>query len=227
MWDEEQDGSADIPIVLLRVCGGGHRGQHGLFEMRFVGEFYVYFTNLSNYLCAGIMLAELIQTARRREDGYVTVAPRLKFIAMLALLLTFMVFNLLLAGDPARDPKLNYTPACVLNHIVLPIMFMADWFLFYERGSVTWKWPFLSTLCPLAYLGFVYIHAALRRFDTSMMNYAGTDPLIYPYFFLNPERVGIGGILTWIGMLLVAFIAGGFAFMLIDRGLRRIFGRKG
>jgi len=53
------------------------------------------------------------------------------------------------------------------------------------------------------------------------MNYAGTDPIIYPYFFLNPERVGIGGMITWILALLVGFIVMGYIFMIIDHLLGR------
>ncbi|MEE0897993.1 MAG: hypothetical protein U0L88_10250, partial [Acutalibacteraceae bacterium] len=51
-------------------------------------DFYVHFTNLSNFLCIGVMLAALIQTARKKEDSYVTTAPLLKFIGMLGILLT-------------------------------------------------------------------------------------------------------------------------------------------
>ena len=31
-------------------------------------DFYVHFTNLSNFLCIGVMLAGLIQTAKKKED---------------------------------------------------------------------------------------------------------------------------------------------------------------
>ena len=31
-------------------------------------DFYVHFTNISNFLCIGVMLAALIQTARKKED---------------------------------------------------------------------------------------------------------------------------------------------------------------
>ena len=48
------------------------------------------------------------------------------------------------------------------------------------------------------------------------MNYAGTDPVIYPYYFLNPERVGVGGMAVWILALLVAFGALGILFYLVD-----------
>ena len=32
-------------------------------------DFYVHFTNISNYFCIGVMLAALIQTAKKKEDS--------------------------------------------------------------------------------------------------------------------------------------------------------------
>ncbi len=189
----------------------------GFFDMVFRWDFYIYFTNTSNYLSGGIMLAELIQTARRRGDGYVSVAPRLKFIAVLSMLLTFLIFNFLIAGQPTRAPAENFKPACVLLHIVLPLLFVTDWILFYEHGRANWKLPLLSAVFPLVYLGFLYIHAAVLKFNSSIMNYTGEEPLIYPYFFLNPDRVGAAGIAKWTALLLLAFIALGFLVLLLDR----------
>ncbi|MBR0381735.1 MAG: Pr6Pr family membrane protein [Eubacterium sp.] len=196
-------------------------GSVGFFDMRFTGDFHIYFTNISNYLCTGIMTAELIQTARKQEDSYVTTAPALRVISMLGLVLTFLIFNILLAHDPARDPALNYKVECILCHIVLPIMYVGDWAIFYEHGKVNWKLPLLSALFPIIYLVYVFAHAALRGFDSSVMNYAGTDPVIYPYFFLNPERVGISGMVTWILGLLAGFILLGYLFMLADHLLKK------
>lgn len=197
-------------------------GSVGFYDMKFTPDFYIYFTNIANYLAATIMLAELIQTAGKGEDGYVTMMPRLHFISMLGLILTFIVFNALLANDPARNPALNYKVECLLCHIVLPILYVLDWLLFYEHGKVNWKLPLLSALFPLVYLVYVFVHAFLWHFDSSIMNYAGTDPIIYPYFFLNPERVGMSGIIIWVAALLAAFIIGGFHFMLIDFILGKI-----
>ena len=198
-------------------------GSVGFYEMKFTSDFYIYFTNISTYLCAGIMLAELIQTARKHGNSYVSIAPRLRLVSMLGLVLTFAVFNALLANDPARDPALNFKVECILCHIILPILYVADWIIFYEHGKINWKLPLLSILFPLAYVAYVYIHAAFWGFDSSVMNYAGTDPIIYPYFFLNPERVGIGGIIMWVLILSAAFIVAGYVFMLVDHllGKRR------
>lgn len=196
-------------------------GSVGFYDMKFTSDFYIYFTNISTYLCAGVMIAELIQTAKKQNDSYVTTAPRVRVISMLGLVLTFLIFNILLANDPARDPALNYKVECILCHIILPVMYVADWAMFYEHGKISWKLPLLSALFPFLYLVYVLLHAALWRFDSSVMNYAGTDPVIYPYFFLNPERVGIGGMIVWIIALLAGFVALGYLFMLADRLLAK------
>ena len=95
-------------------------------------------------------------------------------------------------------------------------MFVADWVIFYEHGKINWKLPLLSAIFPLLYLVYVFLHAALWKFDSSIMNYAGTDPIIYPYFFLNPEKMSKSGIITWIFALLAGFIVMGYLFMLAD-----------
>ena len=180
----------------------------GLFDYAFRADFFVHFTNLSNYICIGIMFAELIQTAKKKEDSYTTVLPTLKFMGVLMILLTFIVFNFLLA--PTREMHLNFKVASIVLHVILPIMYVTDWFLFYERGKVKAYMPLLSMSVPLIYVIFVYIRAWILDFNAEI-------PYIYPYFFLNLETQGIMGVLKWIVILLVAFIIVGFIFFGLDR----------
>jgi len=180
----------------------------GFFDYEFRSDFFVHFTNLSNYICIGIMFAELIQTVKKKEDSYTTVLPTLKFMGVLMILLTFIVFNFLLA--PTREMYLNFKVASIVFHVILPIMYVADWFLFYERGKVKVYMPLLSMSVPLIYVIFVYIRAWILDFNAEI-------PYIYPYFFLNLETQGIMGVLKWIVILLVAFIIVGFIFFGLDR----------
>ena len=180
-------------------------------------DFYVHFTNLSNFLCIGVMLASLIQTAKKKEDSYVTTAPVIKFIGMLGILLTFLVFNIMLAGAEGRDPQLNWRIGSLTFHVVLPIMYIADWFLFYERKKCKWYYPIASIAFPLTYAIFIFIQAAIMKFDTSVLIPGSTTPLIYPYFFVNLETQGVTGVLMWIGILFVAFVAMGFLFFGLDK----------
>ena len=183
-------------------------------------DFYVHFTNLSNYFCIGIMLAQLIQTAKKKEDSYITAAPLLKFIGVLAILLTFVVFNTLLAGAPDRNPQLNWRVGSLLCHVVLPILFVADWFLFRERGKVKWYYPIAAAGFPLVYMAFIFVQAAILGFDSSILIPGSATPLIYPYFFVNLETQGVAGVAKWAVLLFVAFMAVGFVFYGLDKALK-------
>ena len=180
-------------------------------------DFYVHFTNISNFFCLGIMFTALFQTIRKKEDGYVKAAPMLKFIGILGILLTFLVFNIMLAGAEGRDPQANWRIGSLLFHVLLPIMYIADWFLFYERKQCKWYYPIASIGFPLAYVIFLVIQAIILGFDSSILIPTTTTPLIYPYFFVNIETQGVGGVLMWIAILSVAFVAIGFGFYGLDR----------
>ena len=195
----------------------------GIFDdiNTFRWDFYVYFTNISNFLCFGVMLAALIQTAKKKEDSYVTTAPMLNFIAMLGIILTFLVFNILLAGAADRDPQANWRVGSLVFHVVLPIMYIAQWFLFRERGKCKWYYSIASVAFPIGYVIFLLIQAVILGFDSSILITNTNTPLIYPYFFLNLETQGVSGVLMWIGILSVAFIVVGFVFFGIDK-----FGKK-
>ena len=173
-------------------------------------DFYVHFTNLSNYLCIGVMLAELIQTAKKKVDSYVDAAPFLKFIGVLAILLTFLVFNFLLAGQLDRDPQANWRIASISFHVILPIMYVLDWILFYEHKKVRWFLPLASVVFPVLYVAFVYIRAAIVNFNPEV-------PYLYPYFFLNLDTQGVAGVAKWVLILFAGFIALGYIFYGIDK----------
>ena len=202
-------------IFLSFYCALGLVGifaSFGIFEdvQNLRWDFYVHFTNLSNYLCIGIVVAELIQTAKKGENSYVTTAPFLKFIGVLAIFLTFLVFNFLLAGQPDRDPQANWRIASICFHVILPIMFLLDWVLFYEHKKVRWFFPLASVVFPVLYVIFVYVRAAILNFNPEA-------PYIYPYFFLNFETQGIIGVAKWVVILFAGFIALGYIFYGIDK----------
>ena len=143
-------------------------------------DFYVHFTNISNFLCIGVMAAGLIQTAKKKEDSFVSAVPILKFIGMLGILLTFLVFNIMLAGAPDRDPQANWRIGSLIFHVILPLMYIGDWFLFYERKKCKWYYPIASMSFPLLYVVFLLIQAVILNFDNTILIPTTTTPLIYP-----------------------------------------------
>jgi hypothetical protein len=57
---------------------------------------------------------------------------------------------------------------------------------------------------------FVYIRAAILGFNPDA-------PHIYPYFFLNLAELGVAGVLKWVAILFVGFIALGYIFYAVDK----------
>ncbi len=187
----------------------------GLFDARYDSNFYVHYTNISNYFCVGIMVAELVQTARKKENSYTTVAPMLKFMGVVAILLTFLLYNGLFAWQkPLAE---NLTVASVLFHVVMPLLFVLDWVLFYERKQTRWYFPLSSTGILIAYVAFVYLRVWLIR---------GVGEVVYPYFFLDVQTLGISGVLGWMGILLGAYIATGYLLCLADHFVGRLSERN-
>ena len=180
----------------------------GTFNYELRTDFYVHFTNLSNYLCIGIMFVELVETIKKNKDQYVTKLPLLKFIGLLAILLTFIIFNFILAGD--REMYLNFRINSVLFHIILPIMYLLDWILFYEHKKIKWSYPLISTSFPILYATFIFIRAWILDFNPEA-------PYIYPYFFLNLDELGVVGVIKWICILSVVFIVIGYAVLGLDK----------
>ena len=73
----------------------------------------------------------------------------------------------------------------------------------------------------MAYVIFLLIQAIILRFDSSILIPTTTTPLIYPYFFVNLDTQGVGGVLMWIGILSAAFVAVGYLFFGLDKLTRK------
>ena len=162
--------SRKVHLVYLTVaCTIGFLGvlaSTGLFEATFRWDFYIYYTNVSNYFCVAVMLLELLHVLRSKEDGYIQAHPKLKFMGLVVILLTFLMFNVIMAPSKSLSYLLSFRSLSL--HVLIPILYILDWFLFYERKKTDWKYPLLSLTFPISYMAFVLLHAAMLKFDPSI-----------------------------------------------------------
>ena len=171
----------------------------------------IYYTNLSNYLCLIVTIIVLVDTYKHIKKGELyghnTSIKQLKFYSTIIILVTFLVYNILLTDNMFGDGW--NALGNLLLHILLPLLFLFDFFLFDEHHSLKWYDPLLSTILPLIYVAFILIRAQCLSAD-----YTGT---VYPYFFLNVDNLGIGMVFVWVIILLLIFIAIGYIFYLYDK----------
>lgn len=176
----------------------------GWFRRDYNGDWYVFYTNLSNFVCIGVMLASIIASLRGKDN----VLPRFRFYSLIMILVTFFVYNLLLADGQTLYSYFTDID-CALFHCILPIMYLADWIFFCKRKCLKAVDPLFSTIMPLAYVAFILVRALF------IPPYA--DAVIYPYFFLDVNELGYGGLLCWVGALVMIFVALGYIMYLLDK----------
>lgn len=195
--------------VVLGIIG--FIGSLGYFNRSFNNNFYIYYTNLSNYICTIFILLSLIQTIKsfkENQEDYCNFSPKFKFLCMIMILVTCLVYNILLAKENSiTDYFLSISN--LINHLILPLMFFLDWVLFYNHGLTKWYYPLISTIMPLIYVLFIVIRALILG--------SNSDKLLYPYFFLNIDKLGIGGFILWLSILVLIFISIGYIIYLFDK----------
>ena len=185
-------------------------GSFGYFKQNFNEDFFLYYTNLSNYICFGVILYALIRTIKTYKtnpEGYCQLLPKFKFMSLIMILVTCLVYNFLLAKKySVTDYFLSISN--LILHLILPIMFTLDWILFTEHRQTKWYYPLLAIVMPLIYVAFILIRAVILG-----NNYQG---LLYPYFFLNVAKLGWGGVIGWVVILVLVFVALGYVIFGLD-----------
>lgn len=170
-------------------------------------DFFYFYTNLSNFLCFGIMIACLRDDVRQLRAGKLYGYNRnpylkhAKFAATLIISITFIAYGLLL-GAPNTIRFWNGI-GNVCYHVACPVLFIIDTILFDEHKSVGYLDPVISTAFPVIYVVVIEI--------------MGANTGRYPYFFLNMEKLGLSGLMMWVGILLALFLTIGYSLFFYDK----------
>lgn len=178
---------------------------------KLTGRPFVYYTSLSNMACSLFMLAALVHQFRHGSREF---CPKVKFVFVIMILVTCIVYNLLLNGYGSWQAYFADVKNS-LYHLILPVLFVLDWLLFYRRGRVTPGDPLLAVIPPALYAVYIVVRAAVAD------GLGITLGIRYPYFFLNIDRLGWDGFALWTGILLAALLALGYSLYALDRLLSK------
>ncbi|MDE6667561.1 MAG: Pr6Pr family membrane protein [Clostridia bacterium] len=191
---------------------GFFRETYGTDYLTISNNFWQYYTNISNYICFGIGVAVCAATVKRvkagETEGHNKCCQTLKFCATVMILVTFLVYASLL-GD-VTSPSFWNSLGNLTYHVAAPILFILDWFLFDEHKTVKILDPLKATIMPLIYVVYILIYGAIYKA-------AAGEPFSYPYFFLNVNDLGYGGVVLWVFILVVVFVVLGYLMFIYDK----------
>ena len=166
-------------------------------------ESMCYYTNLSNLLCALYFLCSLLWQIGFSSRRQTTFLPRFKGGLVICILATMTVFDLLLGSfSGSMENK--------IVHYIIPVMTALDWALFDKKGVFRAYDPLWWSLIPTAYGAFIFLRA---QFGPAIFGRNGR----YPYWFIDVDTLGTATVAKSCAVVLVCFVAAGYALFLIDR----------
>ena len=209
--------------VLVAIATYGLLDGAGILEGAYKEGFPHMFTNVSNLFAWGYFLVAVVWLFRHRDDeAAVTLAPQAKYTATMSLLVTMLIAHFLLFDAMFRDGQLVWH--LVVLHYVVPVMALLDWALFDEKGRMPVWGPFAWLSLVVVYLAVVMICAG--PLGMNMGGGTTADISRYPYTFLDPGISGVGGVVTFCAVMLVAFVALGYVLLGLDRLLAKFGARR-
>ena len=186
-----------LAALVAIVCWAGLAIQFSAtygHQHQLVGTLWVlarFFTIITNLLVA--MTMTWVAISKR-------ASPLMLGGLTLAIVLVGVIYGLLLRGlQPLHGPAVT---ANILLHIASPLLMAVWWLLFAPRARLKWNAPWLWTVYPVVYLGYV-----LTR---------GHEDGRYPYPFIDVPKIGWTQVALNAGGIALGFILCGFLLVWID-----------
>ena len=198
-------------LILVGILGIVFTAQSSAF-MGGASVFF-FFTVQSNIFIIAMALIflinEILQLANKKSFVNQTLL-HIKYVATVAITVTFLVFFTMLAPLMGVDYLLSFNNFSL--HAIVPVLAIVDFILFDTGINLTYFNSLFATISPISYVVFVYVGAIFG------LKYG--ENLYYPYFFLDFEKNGFlfekgFGIIPWIIILLAGIVGLGLLYCLI------------
>ncbi len=171
----------------------------------------VYYTTLSNILCFIVIFLVTRKNYQNILQGIIYKKNiyflKLKYYALIIIAITFIIYNFVLVEN-IFSPSW-YEIGNLTKHILVPLLFIFDFFLFDERKHIKLKDVFISMSLPLIYVAIIIFRGVILPY-----NFKGT---IFPYFFLNYKEIGTLNVAKWVLFLTVFYFSFAFIIYLLDK----------
>lgn len=197
-----------VHIIISLAALIGVLLQCGVFSGKWNFSVLTYFTMMSNIGC---MIYYGISAPRCLKEGTVW-KPAVKGVLLLCISVTGLVYHMMLAGKFEMQGTLFISN--MLLHYVVPISCFLQWLILDPKGILKWKMPFAWLLAPGAYGVFVHVAVGL---GATLGPYGSK----YPYYFMDPEQLGLGMTVIVMACMAVGFLLLGLFFVFVDHLLAK------
>ena len=181
--------AAGAVVVALSV-NISDRVVQGIFEPTHYFQYFTIQTCLINIVV--LTMGGLFGLMRDVDTRWYTV---LRACVVSYAIVVGVIYNLLLAGLSLNDGYVaSFEFPNFIQHVWIPIFIAVEWLLMPGRSRLRWSVLWIAAVYPLLWVAW-----SLTR------GLAGDG--WFPYFFLNPGEMGVGGVVAYV-LSIAAFIIG-------------------
>lgn len=180
-------------------------------------DMLIYFTIQTNIfttvIFGGLFFKSIYLSIKKKTPVIAKLTPSYHLGFTYYITITFAVFWTMVSGmDIGTDTNVLMLVGNYLLHLVVPLLAILDCLLFMEHGKVKKNVAFKWLGYPLIYLFSVIIRAQLGG---PLYTLNGIE-MMYPYPFLEPAVVGVGGMIGIIIAMTIGFYLFGRLYIYID-----------
>lgn len=170
--------------------------------------FLTKFTFWSNFICLIVITACLFDDFNntmglKSNNKILRFLLKIKFISTVMFTATLIIYGTLL-GNPLTLAFWNDLDN-LFQHVLFPLLFILDWFVFSKKGKVKFKSVLLSFVFPLLYAAIIVLCCYF------IPNFRA------PYFFFDIKTMGVIKTFVWIGRLIAIFVVIGCFYLICDK----------
>jgi hypothetical protein len=178
----------------------------GIFDPSHYFQFFTIQTCIINIVV--LLMGGIIALTRTNDPRWYTVM-RVSIVAYA--IVVGVIYNVLLAGLDSGDGYVSTFgfPGDV-QHIWAPIFIAVEWVLMPGRARLRWGTLVICAIFPLAWVAGSLVRGLV-------------GDGWFPYFFLNPAEMGVGGVAMYVGGIAVFTLANCAIAIAIGRVQARVF----
>lgn len=171
---------------------------------------FIYYTIQSNIFCFVFFFIIVLLTIfnkLKKNNLYYT----LKGMCTMSITITMLIYQFVISKNYGVEIYATNELACVLAHLVIPILVIGDYIVFGEKGNLKKSYPFIWSLTLIFYVIFNIIYVLLggKFID-------GTN---YPYYYMNIDKYGLLRVTVNCLLIYTFFIVYGVIVQFLDRKL--------
>lgn len=169
--------------------------------------FFCFYTNLSNLVVVlyELALALALFWPESTFCRFLTDV-RVSFSMAMGIWVTHLIYHFMLLPDARRKGKkfddFSSRVGNLFAHYIIPLLVVGQWLLLADKTQLHWTCALWWQILPSLYAVFALLRAQTGR-------PIGHTKLIYPYFFMDIDRLGIPRfLLILLALLAVFFLLG-------------------